>query len=367
MTDNTENKVVIKSFAEIEAKKTEWLWPDKIPLGTLSLIVGYPNSGKTFLTMFIASRVTTGESWPDIVGDGNIARSVIIFTAEDDLNRTVRIRLEAAGADLNRVKIVFRSIEHGNEKCNVEILNLSENIPLLEKSIQEVGDVGLVIIDPITAYMGGKNQNSNSEVRDFLTPLTKLAEKHNVAIIGLSHFNKNFESKAIYRAMGSVGFIAAARAVWAVVLDQNNKDRRLFLPVKLNLAKEPKGLAYRLVDTEISKEDNIFKTALCEFESGAVDITIESILDIENSQKKTTSCITEATEFLTNILSEGSKPANEIVEQAKNAGISGRTLGRAKARLNIKSEQKRTEGQIESWIWSLPKELTKQININEES
>ena len=50
--------------------------------------------------------------------------------------------------------------------------------------------------------------------------------------------------------MGSVAFAAAARAVWLVCRDKARPDRRLFLPLKLNLAAEPTGLAFTVVPSE---------------------------------------------------------------------------------------------------------------------
>ena len=65
------------------------------------------------------------------------------------------------------------------------------------------------------------------------------------------HMRKSAGGKAVYRALGSLAFIAAARMAWLVTRDKEDTGLRLLLPVKCNLCKEPKGLAYRIEDTGV--------------------------------------------------------------------------------------------------------------------
>jgi RecA-family ATPase len=71
-------------------------------------------------------------------------------------------------------------------------------------------DVGLVIIDPISAYLGDTDSHNNTDVRARLSPLAELAERYRVAIVCISHTNKSAGSSAIYRTSGSTAFVAAA-------------------------------------------------------------------------------------------------------------------------------------------------------------
>ena len=50
----------------------------------------------------------------------------------------------------------------------------------------------------------------------------------------------------MYRATGSLAFVAAARAVFVVVRDNDDQDRRLILPIKNNLGSDSTGFAYRV-------------------------------------------------------------------------------------------------------------------------
>ena len=84
----------------------------------------------------------------------------------------------------------------------------------------------LVVIDPITAYLGGTDSHRNADMRALLAPLAELAARHVVAVVAVSHLNKNAKNPAMYRTTGSLAFVAAARAAWAVAKDQDNPDRR---------------------------------------------------------------------------------------------------------------------------------------------
>ena len=51
-------------------------------------------------------------------------------------------------------------------------------------------------------------------MRGVLAPLAALAERTGVAIEGVMHLGKGAQRPALYRALGSVAFVAAARTSW---------------------------------------------------------------------------------------------------------------------------------------------------------
>jgi hypothetical protein len=69
-------------MADVAARPVRWLWPERIALGRLSLLVGMPGAGKSFLTCDMAARVSTGSPWPD--GGACPRGSALLVTAEDD-------------------------------------------------------------------------------------------------------------------------------------------------------------------------------------------------------------------------------------------------------------------------------------------
>src|SRR5690606_36902792 len=114
--------------------------------------------------------------------------------------------------------------------------------PGLEKVLDNYGPCALAILDPISALSRGLGSSDLATVRQTLRPLEECAGNTGSAIVCVHHLNKTNSRSGMYRVMGSLGFTAAARAVWGVARDPKDRERRLLLPVKVNLAEDPQGL-----------------------------------------------------------------------------------------------------------------------------
>src|SRR5262245_22283017 len=96
---------ILRRMSDIEPREMTWLWPNRIPLGCITALVGKPGEGKSFLTTDIAARVSTGSPWPD--GCGIAPRGEVLMIAiEDDPEMTIRPRLDAHHADPRRVVLL---------------------------------------------------------------------------------------------------------------------------------------------------------------------------------------------------------------------------------------------------------------------
>lgn len=320
------DQVISVRAADIQPEPLAWLWPGRIPLGKLTMIAGDPGLGKSLLTIDIAARVSSGGVFP--VDECPCPQGrVVILSAEDDPADTIRPRLDAAAADVTRVQVLLGVRSSSAEQGKLErVLSLKQDIDVMDEYFRTYPDISTVIIDPVSAYMEGTDTHRNSDVRTLLTPLAKLAQRHRVAVIAVTHLNKGVGNNALYRMTGSLGFVAAARAAFIVTADKEDKERRLLLPAKSNLSKEISGLAFS-VDTNDEGSPYLL------WEAESVDISASSALDVDTTEKRTAR--SDAQAFLRNFLSNGPKKATEVEAGAGTNQISPRTLRRAKKALEI--------------------------------
>lgn len=261
----------IVRVSSVQPQPIRWLWQGRIARGKVTLVAGNPGLGKSQFTAYLAARVTKGGPWPVREGRSPMG-SVIMLSAEDDIADTIRPRLEAAGADIERVHVLTAV----RDADAVRSFNLGRDLAHLEKALQQLGDVVLIIIDPITAYMAGTDSHKNSDVRALLAPLAEMASRHGAAIVVISHLNKGGGAgDAMGRITGSIAFSAAARAAFLIQKDPEDGNRRLFLPMKNNLGVDDLGLAFCIIEKETS--GNI-RAPVIEWEDERVTITADEAL-----------------------------------------------------------------------------------------
>jgi hypothetical protein len=334
-------------MSDVAPEPVQWLWPDRFALGKSSMILGDPDLGKSFVTLDMAARVSTGRPWPDRCDEPIPAGSVILLSAEDDPADTIRPRLDAACADASRI-ILLKMIRTYHEETGDVVersFSLERDLETLKAVLRDVPDCRLIIIDPISAYLGSTDSHVNAKIRGLLAPLAQLAADHRVAVVCVTHLSKNAAGKAMYRAQGSLAFVAAARAVWLVVEDKENPTRRLMLPVKNNLAFERSGLAYSI-------QRNGDGMGVVHWENDPVTIRADDALTTESGcGSQRTTALAEAVAWLRDQLADGPKPAKTVKEAAEADGIAKRTLDRAKAELGVEATR---DGFSGPWVWKLP-------------
>ena len=144
----------------------------------------------------------------------------------------------------------------------------------LRHIVKRIDNVRLIVVDPISAYMGKTDSHRNAEVRAALTPAVEFAEEIGACLLCVTHLNKGKTGNALSRITGSIAFIAAARASFLVSRDNDDPDRRLMLPLKNNLAKDTHGFGYRIEEHNLSG----IETSNVTWEKDSVDLTSEEVL-----------------------------------------------------------------------------------------
>jgi len=327
------------TLADIDPQPVEWLWYNRIPLGTITLLCGDPNIGKSYLSLWMAAHITTGRPWPDAPLEPLEKGSVIVMTAEDSLAKTVRMRAGLMGADLKKLTIINAiRMPEGDEKP----IDLTCHLAPLEESVKRHKDLKAVTLDLMTDYLGNIRTNELVATRIALKPLGDLAEKYNFSLIGITHMNKDEAKRAVYRVMGSMSFVGLARAVWLINRDEEDDThrRRLFTPLKMNLGPDPTGLAFTINEKGVRFEEGTVITTTADEQLG------------DREARDTYSAIRLAQEFLANMLRGNPMRSTTLAAEAKGSGIGESTLRKAKSLEGI--EAIRHEGH---WYWGYPSDL----------
>ncbi len=336
---------ILTCLADVKPVEVRWLWPGRIPLGRISLLVGRPGEGKSLLTTYMASRVTTTSPWAD--GVACPKGSVILISAEDDPADTIRPRLDAHHADAKRVYLLSMVRKIGTDGRHQDVMFTLADLSSLEVALRKCPDCRLIVIDPIGSFLGVKTDaHRDNEVRGVLAPLAKLAEKHGVAVVVVAHHRKSAGGFADDLALGSRAFTGIARAVWHLTRDGENKRRRLLLPGKNNLAPGGHGLAFTIIGDPPA----------IAWEREPVAMSADDALATENGNEKQKpgpkpEARNQVAEWLQDLLRDGPMAVAKIKEEAKEAGYAWRTVHRAKDELGIKPYREQFGG---AWMWKLP-------------
>ncbi len=322
-------------LSSVKPKTVPWLWQDFIPLGRATLISGDPGSAKTWFCLDLASRLSRGLPWAD-ESSGISPAQTIYLTVEDDIHDTIRPRVDLLGGDVSMI-----SVYNSDHPLH---LNLSspEGIKRLEDEVTRLGNVRLVVIDPIIDFSGDVNPNATQEVRALLTPLIQLAARYNFALVLVGHLNKAQALSAIYRASGTTsGWLGKCRSAFMVFRDNNDKSLRHIIPIKNNLpSKDLPQLEFRILDCRL------------DIKISTEEVDPDEQLNPQHGPSPRER--NDAVKWLEDLFAGRTEiPATEVEEKARFEVISNSTLKRAKKAAGIMSE-KRVDGTGKAaWVWIL--------------
>jgi hypothetical protein len=329
-------------------------------------MTGLKGLGKSQIHCSHIACATTGRDWPD-GAPGITPGNVIMVTAEDTKDQVIVPRLMAAGADLSRITFLEAIKQDDKERMFL----LGEDIEVLEQAIKDIGDVCLVAIDPITAFMGKMNPNSVTDVRGQLGPLAKLAERTDVAFTTITHPPKQTTQRAIDQFISSGAFVHAARVAHMCVPEMKNDingpvptGRNLFTHVDCNLSKRLPSLAYTIEEewveraaapgddrrARIEAHLNRVKAVYVLWASVPVDITANEALSA--ATHKGPSLPEQADALLRELLADGPLSSSEVYAAGHKKGFSADQLRRAAKRLGV--DIRKSRGARGGWEWVPP-------------
>ena len=324
----------VVSLAGVEPMRTEWIWRQWIPAGTMSLLDGDPGLGKSTITIDLAARISNGWALPPVLSSAPVYRpaNVVMMSAEDDLQRTIRQRVGAADADLHRLHVIT-SMDN-----NDRLPELPKDIPAIQRVVEKL-DASLLVIDPLAAFIGqGVDTHRDSDVRRCLHRLARMAEESGVAVLLVRHLTKEAGKIAKYRGGGSIGIIGAARSAM-IVAEHPKDDCCVLASTKSNLGPTPGSLQYRIRSArDTSNIEWLGSTPL-----SANDLVLAK--PAKQSPK-----VDQCVELLLDMLADKPIGAKEATARCTKAGFSDSTIKRARKKAKVAISKVDFDG---GWQWSL--------------
>jgi hypothetical protein len=321
----------------------------RLALGKLALLEGDPGLGKSFVTLDLAARLSTGRPWPD----GSAAPGAwpsLVFEGEDDNRDTLLPRLRALGADLSRV-----FYPDGDDPLAAPPLRLPSGAAALDGAVVRTG-ARLVVLDPLAEFLDPQvSANNEASIRRALKPLARIAAARGCVVLMVRHLNKGEGRRAVYRGSGSVALLAPCRSAWLVAdrPDAAGPARRVLAQVKNNLASPQPSLAFEMT----AEEDG----PVCLSWSGPVPLGADGLLGRQRPAARPRDA---ARAFLEEVLANGPLTSRDVWQSVQAEGLSDRTVSRAKKLLGVRSQWVKVDGRaVCYWMWRgqhLPPEVKPQ-------
>ncbi len=389
----------------------DWLWPNRIPLGQLTLIAGYPSSGKTSIALDIAARVSRGASAPDQPGAAFPNAPVLLATFNGNPRAGVLPVLRAFGANLERVYFAdLLAQSHPADyypddpprEVDIEAARKQEKdrqfyvwlnsfrkpptiaeltapprttIPTPMPSLRlgapwpglnhtmtrlanmiALGSAALLVVDQVEDLAA----MHRAQVATVLGMLKALAARSGAAVIALTHNPAQNYPRAVTAMQHR---LAQASVVFTTAV-VGPGERRFLVPLRPAMSDDAPAIPFVLPPSPVipaeagiqSSSPDAFSVA---WRKPVFPAHIKALADPTRDYGARTRA---AQAFITRALADGPRPAAAVEREAAMQGISRRTLFRARATCGIRSTRIGASGGPGSgtWHWSLPPRNTLQ-------
>lgn len=339
--------------SDIKPEPVEWFWDGWLAAGKVHILGGAPGTGKTTIAMSLAATVTIGGRWPD--GTRSPVGNVVIWSGEDAPEDVLVPRLIQSGADMKRVFFVGDVIMDGEKRS----FDPARDTAALRYKMAQVGDVRLLIVDPIVSAVAG-DSHKNAEVRRSLQPLADLAASMKCALLGITHFSKGTGGRdPVERLTGSLAFGALARVVMVAAKHQeqgeDGRTARVFLRAKSNIGPDDGGFEYDLHQNEMDGHPGVIASTVLwgkSVEGNARELLATADMVPEDYEVGTVDSVEN---WLRELLTHegGSLDRRDVMKAATAMGYKERTVHRAREKLGVKVLQSGF-GKDKRSLWTVP-------------
>lgn len=297
------------------------------------LVIGRKGVGKGTYGAGLAARVTLGELY-------DRPMNVLILASEDSDEIDIKPRIVAAGGDPKRVHTL------------AEAMLLPRDVPRLRAAALEIGDIGLITLDPIASYVRG-DTHAEDPVRDAIDPLNDLANELDCLLIGVRHLSEKDATKgALAATLGASAWVQVPRAVVAVAAD-DAQDLLFHIGVASgNRSARGAGRTFRIELVDVDGLDEPITRAV---ETGVSAKNIDDLLRNGEERRRDAPKRDTAGEIILRELTLEPRSLDYLKAKCAAEGVdSGDTVWRAANLLKAEGQVDRgNSGPGTPWLWFL--------------
>ena len=309
-------KLLLVNYDDVEDEIIEWVWEDRIEKNDVNIIFGDGDTGKSFIALDIAARITKGVPMPNSTTPTDIGD--VLYFCREMSDGKIKGRARAVGMDFKHFMGCKGQVENPNS-TKTTTLTIDE-VNLLIDYVKEYRP-RLMVIDPIISILGDVVTDGYKSIYDAIDPLVQIAHEYKVTIIGITHCNKGQGIKAKDKMMGSVAFRNAVRATDFVFLDPTDETgvRRIFAQDKCNDGKRVKALTFELISNGAQYPKVVW--------GSETDVKADDYANPNGPTLKKD----YAEEWIKDYLSDGEKLSDSMWPAAKAAGLKWDTFKKAQS------------------------------------
>ena len=331
-----QSSIIVTRYSDVKTTSVRWLWFPFIAIGKITILQGDPGDGKSTMMMNLIAELSTGGATPDGQAFGR-AQRVIYQCAEDGVSDTIKPRLESAGADCRNIAFlnedIYSSLTLDDERMRQAIIDFRPR---------------LVVIDPFQAYLGnGTDIKITGRARKLMHRLSLWASTYDCAVVLIGHLNKNESGKELYRSLGSIDVVAAARSVLQVERDEEDEYIRVVKQIKNSLAPSGGEIKFEICPQTGFKWLGVSVAPV----QAQRNRKTEKAPEFETKMEKAAYLIKE-------MLLKSDMKSVDIYKNLEAEGISRRTAEDTRKNMGIRCYRK-----MKQWYWSI-KPMEK---VNEEA
>lgn len=323
----------LRNLDDYNVRAVAWLDKPFLQASAFILLAGRKGTIKGTLSCRLAALCTRGQLYP-------VPRRVLVVTSEDSVELDFLPRLLAADGNPALVEVV------GGE------FGLPDDVGWLHEQASRLGDVGLIVIDPLGNHTHGIDTDKEGAVRNAIAPLNKLADDLDCLVLGIRHLGKDASRGALASVLGSTAWVDVPRAV--ILMAADDEDDHLFHAQVVAGNRGPKnhGRVYRLelVDVPPAREITLAVSA------GDSTKDVETLL-AANSRDGVTSRSAAAREAILDLLEQNGCIESDTLDAqiAAEIGVAAKTVQNQRGRLKnlglIQAHPEKDDtGQVLRWI-----------------